>query len=88
MYLVAGCITQSVEPAATPVTMVPPLPLYTRNIGAEEEVTAPLHGSRAGEWARHDLTAEAELVNAAITAVGAVQEERHSGIDSHQNRVR
>jgi hypothetical protein len=57
--------------------MVPPLPLGTGGVGPKVEVATPLLCRSIGSRARNHLSAEAELVDAAITAVGAVQEKGH-----------
>lgn len=67
--------------------MVPPFLLHARGIGTEVEVAAPFALGSTGSRARHHLPAEAELVDAAVPTVGAVQEEGHSVYGSADSKL-
>lgn len=65
---------QEPPPAAEPV--VPPLPLHPGLVLAEVEVVYPLLGWGVQRGPGERLAAEAEVIGAALAAVGASQKER------------
>ena len=60
--------------------MVPPFLLHSCGVWPEIEKTAPFASRRSGRRPRNNLAAKAELLGAALPAVGAFQKEGHIGV--------
>ena len=68
---VGGCVPPGVEPAPAPVAMVPPFLLHSGRIWPEVKVAVPLVRRGVRLWPVGHLATKPELLNAAVTAVGA-----------------